>query len=110
MANEFTTKIYTNVRQPEIDHIRQTGKSPELGLWDQVAQYAKYKGSEWANDLLNDNRYDIDQYSDPDQIREQAFTQAKEQALRDHQSAKQGIPGPYKDASPWLSLKAGKYK
>lgn len=107
MANKYFSEKYVQVRQPEIDHIRKTGKAPELGLWDQVAQYAKYKGTEWGNDWFNDHHYDMP--SDPDSIREQAFNQAKEQALTDHQLSQSGVPGPYSDHPTWLRLKAGQY-
>lgn len=110
MGNSLTNKYYVDVRQPEIDHIRKTGKSPELGMWDKLAQLAKYKGTEWANDIANDHRYDVNQYSDPDKFRDEAFNQAKEQALTDYQSMKQGIPGPYSEPSSWMNLKTGKYR
>lgn len=105
MGLKFTNKLYTDVRQPEIDAIRATGQDPEPGIWDKV----KYGGTEMLNDIFNDHRYDIDQYTNPSEFRDQAFQAAKDQALRDYQLKQSGVAGPFNDPSPWLNLKSGDY-
>jgi hypothetical protein len=107
-GSKFWSEKYANVRQPEIDHIRKTGKNRELGTWDSIAQSLKYNGTEIMNDLINDGMYGV-RSIDADEYRTRAFNEAKKKALQDYQDRQQGIPTYQHDVGIWNSLGKGQY-
>lgn len=117
MANVTTNKWYVDVRQPEIDYLRKNGSEPDLGTWDTVKQWLEYNGTNWANKIVNDHQPEVQgQTENPDGYRDNAFEQAKKQALDDY-NAKHTVnpmnptatPVVLGDPSVWTDLASGKY-